>query len=125
AGGTTVEPVSEPISVAADGLVDEVAPAPSYDPSWLDEYESSESEPEPSDEGPFGSDLDREPQEAAAHFEAEDDATSDESFLETVFSELEKSEHPEESDEVDEDDQGFGILRRRGLGAAFRELADS
>lgn len=47
----------------------------------------------------------------------------DDSFLETVFGELEKSEDTEEHE--DPEDGGFGLLRRRGLGAAFRELADS
>lgn len=54
----------------------------------------------------------------------------DDSFLETVFGELDKAEDPESEDQDDEnddddDDGGFGLLRRRGLGAAFRELADS
>ncbi len=54
-------------------------------------------------------------------------------FLEKVFGSLESDGQggEETSDETDtpsdEDDEsgGFGLLRRRGLGAAFRELADS
>lgn len=58
-------------------------------------------------------------------------AARDESFLETVFSELEQDPTDEAVAEDDApenddgDDGGFGLLRRRGLGAAFRELADS
>ena len=54
------------------------------------------------------------------------------SFLENVFGELDETAAeaaeeatPEKSDDSDEGDGGFGLLRRRGLGAAFRELADS
>ncbi|HSJ35697.1 MAG TPA: DUF4388 domain-containing protein [Acidimicrobiia bacterium] len=60
--------------------------------------------------------------------EVEAGTEPDESFLETVFGELEKTEDdddPEASDPEGDDDSGFGLLRRRGLGAAFRELADS
>ncbi|MFP3915056.1 MAG: DUF4388 domain-containing protein [Actinomycetota bacterium] len=61
------------------------------------------------------------PEEEPAGPEGEE---RDESFLETVFGELEKTEQPE-PEEGEDDDTGFGLLRRRGLGAAFRELADS
>lgn len=70
---------------------------------------------------------DENPELAESTEEAESTETEDvpdESFLETVFSELDKTdEGTEETDE--DDDAGFGLLRRRGLGAAFRELADS
>lgn len=64
---------------------------------------------------------------------APQDQPGDESFLETVFSELDKTESEgddegkstDADDDDDDDDAGFGLLRRRGLGAAFRELADS
>lgn len=55
-------------------------------------------------------------------------------FLESVFGELETEGETEEAAEEKSDDShddsndgegGFGLLRRRGLGAAFRELADS
>ena len=54
---------------------------------------------------------------------APEPAQGEESFLETVFSAPEKTEEP--ADEDESEDTGFGLLRRRGLGAAFRELADS
>lgn len=61
------------------------------------------------------------------------DSQADGSFLESVFGELEAEEEAsEETGEESNDDNddsdgegGFGLLRRRGLGAAFRELADS
>lgn len=57
------------------------------------------------------------------------DTPEDEGFLEKVFGELEQTDSADDSSEGDsgndDDDAGFGLLRRRGLGAAFRELADS
>lgn len=61
------------------------------------------------------------------------------SFLESVFAKLDETDEAaeapaeedaeESADDSDDDDDnnegGFGLLRRRGLGAAFRELADS
>lgn len=61
-------------------------------------------------------------------------AEGDGSFLEGVFGDLGEEEaesaSDESKDESDDDNDnegegGFGLLRRRGLGAAFRELADS
>lgn len=63
----------------------------------------------------------------AAGEETSEGSPRDESFLETVFGELEKTEDEADDDSPTDgdDDSGFGLLRRRGLGAAFRELADS
>lgn len=114
----------EPVTVSEPQPVDFETETPAFesaqpvedpDRSWWNE------ENEPTEEAPT----------PIAGFDAADDLGSetedietDDSFLETVFSELEKSEQADASD-VGEDDQGFGLLRRRGLGSAFRELADS
>ena len=63
-------------------------------------------------------------------------AEGDSSFLEGVFGDLgeeeaesaadeSKDESDDDNDNDNEGEGGFGLLRRRGLGAAFRELADS
>lgn len=103
------------------GPVAEEAPAPvtaEHDRSWwLDENQEAAPAAEAGEEEAARAAGDEEPSPAPV---AED---HEESFLETVFGELEKTEEePPESD--DDDDGGFGLLRRRGLGAAFRELAD-
>ncbi|MGA7270497.1 MAG: DUF4388 domain-containing protein [Acidimicrobiia bacterium] len=79
-----------------------------------------------------------EAQSTPARADTEQAPAADETFLEKVFGELEHSEGEDASqseseasksdddhDDDDDGDAGFGLLRRRGLGAAFRELADS
>jgi hypothetical protein len=120
-------------------------------PSWTDSPEEGAIE-EPAAEAPVFTEPEPAPerswweQSPAPHAEETTEADPDEqradegSFLETVFAKLEETgeatEVPtEENDEKSSDDSddsdddegegGFGLLRRRGLGAAFRELADS
>jgi hypothetical protein len=110
---TPAEAVSEPVAEP----VTEEAPT-----SWW--QDSPQTPDQPAEEAPVG----QESPVAEETIESEAGAEPDESFLETVFGELEKSEDdedPEASDTEGDDDSGFGLLRRRGLGAAFRELADS
>lgn len=109
---TTETEASEPTA--------DVAETPSVDPdrSWWSEAQQSDGSAagtfeSPADEGLVPDD----------EVPAPEPAQGEESFLETVFSELEKTEEP--ADEDESEDTGFGLLRRRGLGAAFRELADS
>lgn len=105
---TPVEPVAEPAAEAPTSW-------------WQDAPEKSE---QPAEETP----VEQETAVAEKPTESEAEGEPDESFLETVFGELEKSDDdddPEASDPEGDDDSGFGLLRRRGLGAAFRELADS
>lgn len=117
------EPHAPPIETPAPPLVGEapaVAPpaeeAASDEPKQADSvwWEEKEQTPEPAE---------------AADEPAASEETSEEPFLESVFSELESNESEsgsdEDDDDSDDDDGGFGLLRRRGLGAAFRELADS
>lgn len=132
---TTYEEPSVPLYSAVESAIEPalttpVVDAPAAETSWwageTTPVETFESEPV----APFG--------------EVDD---HDESFLESVFAELDKDEEPEvpasglepevssdEKDDTTTDDDndqgtpeegGFGLLRRRGLGAAFRELADS
>lgn len=128
-----VEPVavSQPVSYEPSFVT---SPPPAPEPYY------SEAAPEPAEER----EPDRswwledtaEPEEERATPAEEPEAApapapgeeKDDSFLETVFGELEKTEEPEpdtEQDDEDDGEGGFGLLRRRGLGAAFRELADS
>ncbi|CAN5894782.1 hypothetical protein BH23ACT5_BH23ACT5_19710 [soil metagenome] len=104
----------EPAVAAEDGsgLSDEV---PLHERSWWEEAMGDES----------GATDDK-------HSDEDAGPGGDEAFLEDVFGGLEGNQtpHDESSEETDtptEDDDsgGFGLLRRRGLGAAFRELADS
>lgn len=117
---TVSQPVDEPAPVSAP-VIETPPPVEESDRSWWEEGNAPKadraeqtdeevSEPVPASVGEAGFLQDEEP---------------DDSFLETVFSELEKTEQSEEAEEEDDDDQGFGLLRRRGLGSAFRELADS
>lgn len=102
-----------------------VEPEKTADPDrswWLDENVEEQPEPDATDEMAPAAETAPEPETVPAT----DEGQGDDTFLETVFGELEKTEEPESSDDdEDEDDGGFGLLRRRGLGAAFRELADS
>ena len=53
-------------------------------------------------------------------------AACGEETAETTEAEAEAEESNDDSDDDHTDGEGgFGLLRRRGLGAAFRELADS
>lgn len=105
------EPVAEEAaSEEPSGLLEET---PTADDTFLGEDVATEEPPSP-DEESAGDEW--------AGEETGEETEDDDSFLETVFGELEKTEDTEETD--DEDDSGFGLLRRRGLGAAFRELAD-
>lgn len=119
-----------PRSTFESGQV-EVAPQPVVEPEPFEEPTESPAPTEPAvapalepDRSWWGEENDDEllePDESSTELE---EKGPDGSFLETVFGELEKSEEPSEDDE-DSEDGGFGLLRRRGLGAAFRELADS
>lgn len=109
-----------------------VEPEESADPDrswWLDENVDDQTEPdttpEPAPEAETAPEPDSTPEPEAVP--APEESDRDDTFLETVFGELEKTEDSEASDDEDEGegDGGFGLLRRRGLGAAFRELADS
>lgn len=107
-----VDPWTEPTAVEETGqpieeAVAEPSPEPAAERSWWEEEPAAAAQP-----------------------------TSDEGFLENVFGSLDQAEaeaeeaaaDAAESPEGDEDaeaESGFGLLRRRGLGAAFRELADS
>jgi len=97
------------------------ATAPDPDRSWWAEAISDEASAADATQASIESPADEAPQ---TDEEPALDQPGEESFLETVFSELEKTEDSVE-DEDDSDEGGFGLLRRRGLGAAFRELADS
>jgi hypothetical protein len=90
------------------------AEPPAHERSWWEEDEQSTPDQDDTEQAP----------------------AADDTFLEKVFGELEQSEDQDASqteseksenddDHDDEGDAGFGLLRRRGLGAAFRELADS
>lgn len=134
-----VEPV--PASSPSYGRAPIVVTTPEREPE--PEAESVPSEPEASpaqswwEEGSGAGtqdvtgDVEEEEAESFEPASGERTESGDDSFLETVFGELEKTEDEDAAD-VDEDDKddedddgGFGLLRRRGLGAAFRELADS
>lgn len=96
-----------------------VEPAAEPQTSWWQDAPEQPAEETPTEQAPAA---------AAEPTEPETEGEPDESFLETVFGELEKPEDdddPEATDPEGDDDSGFGLLRRRGLGAAFRELADS
>ena len=129
----------EPI-VSEERLVEPVAYEPSVvadEPaSW---YEAdTPATTEPVVESPAASQPEATPepswweQEPAPAAESTQAPAAEGGFLESVFSELESTEAAEESEateaeetEEPEGEGGFGLLRRRGLGAAFRELADS
>lgn len=107
-------PVEIPVSYAveeAPEVTTQVAEAPS-EPDQAERvwWEDEEQTPQPTEET----------DEPAASEEA-----AEEPFLESVFSELESDESEQAPNDDEDDDGGFGLLRRRGLGAAFRELADS
>lgn len=108
---TAFEPAPEPFAAA------EATTAPDPDRGWWAETQEAET-PEAGTLEPVTS-------------EPTVDSSQDEGFLEKVFGELEQTEDADASSEEsnddsdDDDDAGFGLLRRRGLGAAFRELADS
>lgn len=119
-------PASEPSRVAEPATPEHEVTA-AVAPSWSEQPQSTP--PPAGDDTSWWNDENvDEPKEEA---ETPVEETPDESFLETVFSELDKSQQDEsetdddEDDDDDDDDAGFGLLRRRGLGAAFRELADS
>jgi ABC-type cobalt transport system substrate-binding protein len=106
-------------------------PEPEQEPAYEPAYEpAAETEPvsevdSQADRSWWGEATEDEVEEPA---EPREDEPADGSFLETVFGELEKTEEASDDDDDDDDDPedgGFGLLRRRGLGAAFRELADS
>lgn len=110
----------------------EVEESPDPDRSWwLDDNVADQPEPdtEPAPEGETVLQPDSTPERDSTPepeaVPAAEDSEGEDTFLETVFGELEKTEDPEASDDEDEGDGSFGLLRRRGLGAAFRELADS
>lgn len=114
-----VEPTTEPAPELASEPVTEEAARTSW---WQD----SPATPAADEATQASADVDASAAEETT--EVEPGTEPDESFLETVFGELEKTEDdddPEASDPEGDDDSGFGLLRRRGLGAAFRELADS
>src|SRR5690606_2958548 len=114
-----VEPTTEPAPEPASEPVTEEAARTSW---WQD----SPATPAADEATQASADVDASAAEETT--EVEPGTEPDESFLETVFGELEKTEDdddPEASDPEGDDDSGFGLLRRRGLGAAFRELADS
>ena len=136
---TYVSTVFEPetrFEAEPEPQVDQTEPEPApVDKSWWEEEETPTFEPTPYGESE-GYDVD--PGEEQPREIAEGD---DESFLEGVFGGIAEDEEAvstsdlsagpvsddtsEEASEDDDDDQhGFGLLRRRGLGAAFRELAD-
>lgn len=114
---TPIEPTPEPVSEPVEPVTEEAART-----SW---WQDSPATPEAGETAEAPAEVDTPAEEPS---EVEPGTEPDESFLETVFGELEKSEDgddPETSDTEGDDDSGFGLLRRRGLGAAFRELADS
>jgi len=114
----TTEPEPEAVEEPAAGVVE--APTPDPDRSWWSETNAEEALPTGVADNTFETPAEDEGTEEPATVEPQ----AEESFLETVFSELEKTEESTEEHE-DSEESGFGLLRRRGLGAAFRELADS
>lgn len=116
------EPKTEPVYEPDLGT----EPEPSVDRSWWEE-ETPSFQP-----GEFGdSPLVGEPHDDEPVADEDSPDAPDESFLEGVFGGItedssDDSSRDDESDDDDDDDDehGFGLLRRRGLGAAFRELAD-
>lgn len=139
-GAFSAAPASEAVAPASyqDTAIYEepTAPEPQYEvatqqPVW----EQPEAPTEPSWWGQTAEETD----EASEVAQSDPVSEGQDSFLESVFSELDgaddeeaveaeaEAEDTEESkdDSDDDSDGGFGLLRRRGLGAAFRELADS
>lgn len=121
------EPVAEPMpEPAADEPLDEPAAEESApDRSWWEEEAAGFQSPAFGEETPVGDDTYAVEE---SHGEPGDDADS---FLEGVFGEQQQADGEDtgerldgEDDDGDDHEGGFGLLRRRGLGAAFRELAD-
>jgi hypothetical protein len=117
---TAAAPVTTPVTAPVTSPLTTELPAPSHEvadtpgPDWPGQPVQAE----PATDRSWWND------ENSETAETDSEELPDESFLETVFSELDKTEDIDD-DTDDEDGAGFGLLRRRGLGAAFRELADS
>jgi hypothetical protein len=136
----TPEPVAVTSPASPWSDADTASPPPSPEPAPPAEDHVSET---PAEEIPlherswWEEAMADEPKEAndsaASDSEAGPGAPGEDIFLEKVFGSLEEGqstsdEVPDGADAPSEDDDesgGFGLLRRRGLGAAFRELADS
>lgn len=129
AAATAYPPAEVSETIEAPEAV-EAAQAP--DSSWWNEPETAQPATDvPAEAAPEAA-FEASPQ---ANPEGAGAGEPDSSFLESVFGELEttseETAEAEESEKDSDDDDhsdgegGFGLLRRRGLGAAFRELADS
>ena len=127
---TTYDSPAEPVFGAVPTAEPDTEPEPEQpvDRSWWEEET-------PSFEPTFG-EAPTDEADSAHEPEGSDVESGDDTFLEGVFGGLSEeapadgadaAEAGDESENADEeeDEHGFGLLRRRGLGAAFRELADS
>ncbi len=103
---------------AVTGATDEGGPAADSDDSGFAEQEAAEPQESPSDGGWWATAMDQPEEQPEGHSDPD-------SFLESVFSQLgEEEEQTEAADDDDETGFSMGLLRRRRMGTAAKDITD-